>query len=181
MNERATFATEVLPLVTREEPFSFEGFLREADAFIRGAVSRITDPNGDFPPFLVIGREGEISVIAWGFMSAEFQEQFLDRVVPATLESHDASMVALAVASHLTRGTSDQANAATRQEVVLVSVLSMSEEQPRELGIAAPIERSDDSPPELGGWAPVDEGRLAPAFARALYEGLGVEREGDAE
>jgi hypothetical protein len=89
MEERASFVSEVLPFVSQEEPFSLEQFLEQAEKFVRTSLAQVSEPAGDPSPVMFIEREGEISVIAWGYVSTDFQEHFLDRLVPATLESHD--------------------------------------------------------------------------------------------
>lgn len=171
MNERPSFVHEDMPLVSRGEPFSFDEFLEQAKGFFEGVFSQITDADAVFPQSMIIGHEGEISVIAWGQMSQEFQDHFLDRVVPTTLESHDVSMVALAVTTYLTHREAD-ATPTGRQEVVLLSILAVSGDEPRELTVAGEIERRRHEPPRLGTFETLGES-LAPVYARPLYEGVG--------
>lgn len=171
MNDLPSFAAEVIPLVSRDEPFSFDGFLARVTAEVFDAFTQIEEADGDLAPMLIVANEGECAAITWRDVAPELDEHFLTHVVPATLAPHDLSMVALAITSYMRPQDSDSP-ADDRQEVMLVNVLALAEEnQAKELTLAASIERSADAPPRLGIFERVSTG-LAPAFARPLYRGL---------
>lgn len=166
MEERQAFAFEVVPFAGREEPFTLEEFIGEAIRLVEANFVLIEDPEGDLVPILLVGRGTQIDAILWSLVTEDFQEHFLDRVVPATLDSVEHTMATLAVTTYLTEPAEDGPGS-RRQEAVLLSALDISDDPTRELTLASEVHRSSDKAPRLGEFQVLEE-FLAPAFARAL-------------
>ena len=165
MEERQAFAFEVVPFAEREEPFTLEEFIGEVIRLVEANFVLIEDPEGDLVPILLLGRGPQIDAILWSLVTEDFQEHFLDRVVPATLDSVEHTMAALAVITYVT----EPADGSRRQEAVLLSALDISGDSPRELTLANEIHRSSDEAPRLGEFRVLEESwpQRSPAlFAR---------------
>ncbi len=166
MDERQAFAFEVVPFAEREEPFTLEEFVAQAARLVVANFALIEEPDGVLMPLLLVGEGSEINAIVWSLITEDFQEHFLDRVVPATLDSVEHTMAALAVITYLTEPAEGKPGS-RRQEAVLLSALDISDDPTRELTLASEIHRSRDEAPRLEGFEVLEE-FLAPAFARAL-------------
>jgi hypothetical protein len=175
MNEHPAFSDQWMTLSSREEALTLDEFVSEAATFVAGYVSQTADLDRGLPPIAVIEHGGEVRVISWGNASPEYSEHFLDRMVPETLGSYEASIAALVTHATMSTRASSDPTVSEPRDVVLLSVLAITGDTAQELALAGGIERGADGSLELELLAPVQEG-LAPAVADALYEGLGLTR-----
>ena len=170
MEDRAAFVNEDTLLESRQEPFDFDVFLSRS-AQLASTIVENLDPDGPLDPFLVIANGGELLATMWTLMSPEYQENFVDQVIPATLLSYDVSMVALLATSHMTPGGSSDTQDA--EEVVLLNALDLTYGMsPGEAAFAARIHRGQDRAPEVGMFVGVGGG-ISPGIRAALHEGCG--------
>ena len=168
MEGRPVFVNEDIPLESRESLFELDEVLGRSARLARDFVSRI-GPSDPINPVLVIAYGGELLATTWTVMSSEFQEEFLQRVVPATLESYDRSIVALLAASRMSRG--EGGDPSDDHEVLLLAgVDGTHEDALQEETYAAAVYRTGEAPPDVGMFLPVEAG-IPRAVATALTEG----------
>lgn len=177
MEERPVFVNQDVPLESRDWLFGFDEFLGRAAQFANELLAALREPDSSLDPVLVIGNQGDLVATTWTVVSREYQEHFLDRVVPETLASYECSMVALLATSRLNPGEDEAVDEA--QELVLLYALDGSRgDSLQAAAFAAAIHRTPDSSPRLGMFLPVDDG-MPPAVAEALADGLDLANERD--
>jgi hypothetical protein len=165
-DERGAFAYEVVSLGELEGTEPQDELLERSVAISRSMFELVEDPAGEPAPLLVVEREGELNGVLWSVISDEFREQFIERVVPATVEALDPDRLALVSTAVLP--ASEEGGSGT--EVVLVCAMDRRADDQPGITLAAPITRTATEPPALNEFSVLPYG-LSAEIARALSGG----------
>lgn len=153
------------PLVTYEEPVDLEGFVHMSLGEINTSFDLLEGSDDDVAPFAVIAEGPTIYLVQWRELDPELVDRFLTHVVPPTLAAREPEIAGLFLTTYLTDASG------ARFEAALFSVIETDGQGAREQSLAAPVQRSPDDGPQLGDWRLL-ENEVAPAIARALYQGM---------
>lgn len=165
---------EIIPIIDRDEPYSFEEFVQLTLGEVEIAASEVEEPDGDVVPFLTMAAGGSFGQAVWRSLDPELTDKFLTHVIPPTVaglaKQLEVEMVALVLTVFNTPMT-DAAKAKhgmDRYEALTIAAISKRAE---EIGVQAPIQRFSKQPPELGDFEVVSN-KLPAGLARPLYAGL---------
>jgi hypothetical protein len=165
-DERGAFAYEVVLLGELEGADPQNELLDRAVAAARGMFALVEDPAGEPAPLLIVERGGELNGVLWSVISDEFREQFIERVVPGTVDALDPDRLALVSTAFLPVGK----EGGSGTEVVLVCAMDRRADGQPGLTLAARVARRATEPPALGDFAVLYHG-LSADIGRALFGG----------
>lgn len=169
------FTTQIIPVVERDEPISFDEFVELSANEAHSAFAVLVECDDDVAPFGTTAAGGAFRLLAWDSLDDELQDKFLTHVLPPTVAAQNVDMVGLVITTYLTPMTEQrQLRDDERYEAVLIAALSVEGE---ERTLQARIDRVRGRPPTLSEFD-VIAGSLPPALAEPLHEGLlgGLER-----
>lgn len=167
MDERASFAYEVMPLRGVAWDFTLEEFAGDAVTVAEATFAEIDTPTRAFAPFLLTQVSEELDVVVWGPVTGDYADNALDRLVPETVAALCPDRVALinhAEIAQLAPGSGEH----QAVEAIYISIRdSKSELDESFTALAAAVQRHDDSPPTLGPFSALPDGP-AESYIRAL-------------
>jgi hypothetical protein len=136
--ERLAFAHQTFPLEEREEPWELGELIDHGAAFMWGMLEQT---EGEVPPPILIVSFGEqLATVGWQTITeSPFGEQFLDVVVPATLNALAPQMAALIAGAVLHPPGGEP------EDVMLICARSIAAPA-AELVFAARLERREERP-----------------------------------